>query len=177
MRFELFKRVHGHNARHFGYAKIYPFFSEPFFWHRMATDIRAWLKCWSLCQSTKLGDREAHYTLVQKIVGARIAKCLVKFMARYRRIEKLHSNLGQKFKAYVSKHLFELWGMLNTYKTLYTPWSDGLVECANRTIQHLLKVYCDEHIHVWDEYIWCIMQKYNSTVQSSTGCTLSRLCH
>ena len=42
---------------------------------------------------------------------------------------------------------------------------------ANRTIKHLLKVYCEEHIDVWDEYLWCLTQAYNSTVQISSGCT------
>ena len=98
-----------------------------------------------------------------------VARCLVKFMARYRLVEKLHSDLGMEFKGNVSKHLFELWGVHNTYTTPYMPWSDRLVERANRTIQHLLKVYCEEHLHVWDGYIWCIMQAYNSTVQTSTG--------
>ena len=55
MRIELFKRVHGHDAGHFGYAKIYPLFSDHFFWHGMATDIRAWLKCCALCQRIKPG--------------------------------------------------------------------------------------------------------------------------
>ena len=36
---ELFKTVHGHDAGHFGYAKIFPLFSECFFWHGMSTDI------------------------------------------------------------------------------------------------------------------------------------------
>ena len=67
--------------------------------------------------------------------------------------------------------------MHKTFTTPYTPWSDGLVERANRTIQQLLKVYCDEHLHVWDEYIWCIMQAYNSTVQVSTGYTPFMLMH
>ena len=39
---ELFKRVHGHDAGHFGYTKIFPLFSERFFWHGMSTDIRDW---------------------------------------------------------------------------------------------------------------------------------------
>ena len=63
------------------------------------------------------------------------------------------------------------------YTTPYTPWSDGLVDQANRTIQHFLKVYCEAHIDVWDEYIWCIMQVYNSTVQNSTGCNPFILMH
>jgi len=68
-----------------------------------------------------------------------VARCLVQIMASYRRIEKLHSDLGREFKAHVMEHLFELWGVHKTYTMPYTPWSDGLVEHANRTIQHLLK--------------------------------------
>ena len=91
-----------------------------------------------------------------------VAKCLVQFMARYGREEKLHSDLGMEFQANVSKHLYELWGVHKTYTTPYTPWSDGQVERANKTIQQLLKVYCEERLHVWDEYIWCVMQAYRA---------------
>jgi len=75
------------------------------------------------------------------------------------------------FQAHVLREMCELWVVRKTYTTPYTPWSDGLVERANRTIKHLLKVYCEEHINVWDEYLWCVTQAYNSTVQVSTGCT------
>ena len=53
MSIELFKKVHGHNAGHFGFAKILPLFSEHFFWHGMSTEIRNWLKCCELCQWIK----------------------------------------------------------------------------------------------------------------------------
>ena len=66
MRIELFQRVHGHEAGHFGYAKIYPLFSERFFWHGMSLDIRNWLKCCALCQRMKPGDGRADYALVQE---------------------------------------------------------------------------------------------------------------
>ena len=82
-------------------------------------------------------------------------------------MEKLHSDLGMEFQANVSKHLYELWGVHKTYTTPYTPWSDGQVERANRTLR----------LHVWDEYIWCVMQAYNSTVQVSTGYTPFMLMH
>ena len=62
-----------------------------------------------------------------------VAKCLVIFMARYGRVAKLHSDLGKEFQAHVMKELCELWGVRKTYTTPYTPWSDGLVERANRT--------------------------------------------
>ena len=77
----------------------------------------------------------------------------------------------------MSKHLYELWGVHKMFTTPYTPWSDGQVERANRTIQQLLKVNCEERLHVWDEYIWCVMQAYNSTVQVSTGYTPFMLMH
>ena len=40
-----------------------------------------------------------------------VAKCLFKFMARYGRVDKLHSDLGMEFQANVSKHLYELCGV------------------------------------------------------------------
>ena len=63
------------------------------------------------------------------------------------------------------------------YTTPYMPRSDRQVERANRTIQQLLKVYCEEQSHVWDQYIWWIMQAYGSTMQTSTGCTPFMLMH
>ena len=67
---ELFKLVHGQDAGHFGYAKIYLLFSERFFWHGMSTDIRNWLTCYELCQRIKPGPGKARYALVQEIAGA-----------------------------------------------------------------------------------------------------------
>ena len=160
MRIELFKRVHGHEAGHFGYAKIYPLFSERFFWHGMSLDIRNWLKCCALCQRIKPGDGRARYALVQDCAVApmkrcginlslskegnqylsalqdyltkwievyampdkkalSVAKCLVKFMARYGRVVRLHLDLGMEFQASVSKHLYELWGVHNCYNAVH----------------------------------------------------------
>ena len=90
---------------------------------------------------------------------------------------KLHSDLGREFTANVTKQLYQLWGVNKTFTTAYTPWSDGMVERANRTIKHLLKVYCEEQLDRWDEYIWCVMQAYNSMVQVSTGFTPFMLMH
>ena len=77
MRVELFKRVHGQDAGHFGYAKIYPLFSERFFWHGMSTDIKNCLTCCELCQRIKPGPGKACYALVQEIAGAPKERCCV----------------------------------------------------------------------------------------------------
>ena len=222
MRTELFKRVHGYDTGHFGYAKIYPLFVERFFWHGMSTDIQSWLKCCELCQRIKPKQGKGKFTLHQEIAGApmercgvdlsgpwpeskagnfylcviqdyfskwievfaipnktaiSVAKCLVNFMARYGRVHKLHSDLGMEFKAEISQNLYELWSVKKTHTCPYTPWSDGMVERSNRTIKQLLKVFCEERLNVWDEYIWCIMQAYNSTVHVSTGFTPFMLMH
>ena len=79
------------------------------------------------------------YTMPDK-TALSIAKCLVNFMGRYRRIGKLHLDLGREFKAHVMEHLYDPWGVAKTFTMPYTPWSNGLLERANRTIQHLLKV-------------------------------------
>ena len=52
-----------------------------------------------------------------------------------------------------------------------------MVDRANMTIMHLLKVYCEEQLNVWDEHIWCLMHAYNCTVHVSTGFTPFMLMH
>ena len=52
-------------------------------------------------------------------------------IARCGWVEKLLSDLGQEFKANVSKHLYELWGVHKLYTKLYTQWLDGVVEWEN----------------------------------------------
>ena len=222
MRIEIFKRIHGYDMGHFGYDKIYPLFSERFFWPGMSTDIKTWLNCCEICQKTKPGKGKGRYGLVQEIAGApmercgidlsgpwptsraknvylcviqdyfskwieifaipdktavSVAKCLVVFMARYGKIAKLHSDMGQEFQAKVTRGLCDMWSVTKTYTTPYTPWSDGMVERANRTIKRMLKVYCQQMIDVWDEYTWCLMQAYNCTVHASTGFTPFVLMH
>ena len=98
-------------------------------------------------------------------------------MARYGVMGRLHSDMGKEFKANVFKELCQLWSVVKTYTTPYAPWSDGMVERSNRTIKQLLKVYCEQLLNVWDEYIWCIMQAYNGTVHVSTGYTPFILMH
>lgn len=106
-----------------------------------------------------------------------VAQCLVQFMGRYGVIRRLHSDQGKEFKAEVMKYLCQLWRVAKTFTTPYAPWSDGQVERSNRTIKHLLKIYCQEQLDTWDEYTWCIMQAYNCTKQASTGHTPFILMH
>ena len=47
-----------------------------------------------------------------------VARCLVNFMGRYERIEKLPSDLVREFKAHVMEHLFNVWGMKKNYSAL-----------------------------------------------------------
>ena len=72
---ELFEPVHRHDAGHFGYAKIFPLFSERFFWHGMATDICDWLKCCALSQRIKPGHGRVRYALMQESASAPMEHC------------------------------------------------------------------------------------------------------
>ena len=103
-----------------------------------------------------------------------IAECLVTFMGIYGQVLKLHLDLGLEFKAQVNQHLCRLG---SAYTMLYTPWSNGMVERVNRTIKHLLKVYCKEQLNMKREHIWCLMQAYNTTIHVSTGFTAFVLMH
>ena len=77
MHIELFKRIHGHDTGHFGYAKIYPLLMECNFWIGKSTDLRDWLKCCALCQRIKPGVGRGRNSLVQEIAGSPMERCAV----------------------------------------------------------------------------------------------------
>ena len=75
MLIELLKKDHGHDTGHFGYAKIFPLFTELFYWHGMSKDICGWLKSCTLCQKVKPGDGHGKYPLAQGIAGSTMERC------------------------------------------------------------------------------------------------------
>ena len=120
-----------------------------------------WLELWSL------PDRKA----------TTVAKCLIQFMQRYGTIQKLHSDQGREFESNLIAEVCTLWGVDKTRTQPYTPWSDGMVERANRTIHRMLTSYVEERRDVWDDHLGNVAMAYNATVHSSTGYTPFKLMH
>jgi len=53
--------------------------------------------------------------------------------------------------------------------TAYHPQTDGQTERANRTVEDMLRAFCDERQSNWDELITAVEFAYNSSIQASTG--------
>ena len=120
-----------------------------------------WLELWAL------PDRKA----------TTVAKCLVGFMQRYGGIQKLHSDQGREFESNLIKEVCAHWGVDKTRTQPYTPWSDGMVERANRTIHGLLRSLVEEMTDIWDKHIGTVMMSYNASVHTCTGYTPFKLMH
>jgi len=106
-----------------------------------------------------------------------VASKLVEFMSRYGCIHKLHSDQGPEFESHLMTALCKAWDIRKTRTTPYSPWSDGMVERANRTIKQILTCYVAENAEDWDQRTWAVMMAYNSTPHASTGMTPFRLMH
>ena len=118
-----------------------------------------WLELWPL------PDRKA----------TTVANCLVSFMRRYGTIHKLHSDQGREFESNLISEVCKLWEVEKTRTQPYTPWSDGMVERANRTIHQTLKSLCNEKRNTWDRYLEIVMMAYNASKHDSTGYTPYKL--
>jgi len=118
-----------------------------------------WLELWAL------PDRKA----------STVAKCLVEFMQRYGTIHKLHSDQGREFESVLISEVCKLWEVEKTRTQPYTPWSDGMVERANRTIHQLLKIHVKDERHVWDLHLGKVMMAYNATAHTVTKYTPYKL--
>ena len=46
---------------------------------------------------------------------------------------------------------------------------NGLVERQNRTLAHMLKVFCSRHMDDWDKFLPQVVGAYNGTRHATTG--------
>ena len=53
----------------------------------------------------------------------------------------------------------------NTYKSR----CNGVVERQNRTLAHMLRVFCSRHMDDWDKHLPQVVEAYNSTRHATTG--------
>ena len=97
------------------------------------------------------------------------------FLGRFGSPHRFHSDQGREFESKLMAEVCKLWEITKTRTTPYAPWSDGMVERANRTIQQMLATCYQENLSDWDLYVWAVAQRYNSTVHASTHCTPFRL--
>ena len=106
-----------------------------------------------------------------------VARVLAKdFFSRFGAPQRLHSDQGREFESQLFQELCRLWGIQKTRTTPYAPWSDGMVERVNRTIQSMIKHHVQKTEKLdWDQWLWAVAQTYNTTVHASTNCTPAKL--
>jgi hypothetical protein len=94
----------------------------------------------------------------------------------FREVFRLHgmpsslvSDRDPKFTSQFWQSLFQLTGTQLKMSTAYHPQTDGLTERANRTVEEMLRHYCNDHADDWDEYLPAVEFAYNSSKNPSTG--------
>jgi transposase InsO family protein len=96
----------------------------------------------------------------------------------FREIFRIHglpksivSDRDAKFTSTFWRALFKLTGTALDMSTAYHPQTDGQTERANRTVEEMLRHFCNDRMDDWDEYLPAVEFAYNSSKQASTGLT------
>ena len=97
------------------------------------------------------------------------------WISRYGVPSQIHTDQGRNFESDLFAELCKILGINKTRTTPYAPWSDGLVERFNRTLQTMLKGLVNNERNDWDEHIPYVLMAYRSTPQQSTNCTPYKL--
>jgi transposase InsO family protein len=73
------------------------------------------------------------------------------------------------FTSHFSSALFKRLGTNLKLSTAHHPQTDGQTECANRTIEDMLRAYVAPHHNNWDEVLVAAEFACNNSIQASTG--------
>ena len=94
---------------------------------------------------------------------------LQKWFARHGSPTRMQSDNAPNFTAEVSAVFMKAAQVTKVTSTAGHPRTQGLVECQNRTLLTLLRVFCSRKLRDWDQYIDEVMGAYNSTRHATTG--------
>jgi transposase InsO family protein len=79
------------------------------------------------------------------------------------------SDRGAQFTSALWRSYTSALGINLRISSAYHPQTDGQTERDNRTIQQLMRIYCDGDTKSWDKHIHLIELALNTMTQSSTG--------
>ncbi len=80
----------------------------------------------------------------------------------------VQSDNGIQFAANLTQELLASAKAVQVFSKTYEPRCNGLVERQNRTLAHLLQVFCSRHMDDWDKYLPQVVGAYNSTRHATT---------
>ena len=104
-----------------------------------------------------------------------MARCLMHWVSHYGCPLSVHADQGREFESRLYTDLCKLLMLRKTRTNAYTPWGDGMVERANRTVKTMINHYTTPGKANWDEYMDILAGAYRATVHTSTGYTPNML--
>ena len=79
------------------------------------------------------------------------------------------SDRNSRFTSAFWKNLFQMVGTELSMSTAFHPQTDGQTERTNRTVEDMLRSYCDDHQRNWDTLLTPVEFAINNASQASTG--------
>ena len=99
-----------------------------------------------------------------------VAKILVeKWFHIYGVPSRIHSGQGRCFDSNIIKALCKMYGVEQSFTSLYNPSGNAFCECFNRMLFGLLKMLKAEEKADWPSHLPALVFAYNATPHASTG--------
>ena len=98
-----------------------------------------------------------------------VARCVMDYICRLGVPDKIHSDQGAEFGSKLMQSLCNLFKIKKTRTSSYTPWSNGGIERANKSIKGMIQHYTKPGCHDWDQYMMIVAASYRATKHASTG--------
>ena len=83
----------------------------------------------------------------------------------------IHSDQGKEFTAEIFRDLMDKLQIKRTTTPAYNPQSNGNLERFHRTLNSIIRVFCDREDPEWEYYLPSATLAYNTKTHSSTGIT------
>ena len=115
------------------------------------------------------------YALQKKTAEAVVNVLFREYISRHGVMQKLHSDQGLEFDNQLCLELCKMYKIYKTRTTAYAPWSNGMVERSNKTIEAILRALNVHEKDNWDELLPFVFMAYNATPHASTGFTPQKL--
>lgn len=90
-------------------------------------------------------------------------------MFRHLPPKELLSDRGANFGAQLLEEICKVLKIRRLYTSAYHPSFNGIVECFNKTLIHIVAHYVNTDQRNWDEWINFALFAYNTAVHSSTS--------
>ena len=81
----------------------------------------------------------------------------------------IQSDNGIQFAAHLTQEFLASAKAIQVFSNTYKPRCNSLVERQNRTLAHMLRVFCSRHMVDWDKFLPQVVGAYNGTRRATMG--------